>query len=80
MYSIQTDGTRNYYLVKITIELNNFFQKVKDSMAKYILASKISIGKIHRYLSPNQFFFGGGGGGGGSWGREGGSLIVRRGR
>ena len=30
-------------------------------MAKYILASKISIGKIHRYLSPNQFFFFGGG-------------------
>ena len=46
-------------------------------MAKYILASKISIGKIHRYLSPNQFFFVGGEGAGGE---RGGSLIVRRGR
>ena len=49
-------------------------------MAKYILASKISIGKIHRYLSPNQFFFFGGGRGGRELGERGGSLIVRRGR
>ena len=39
-------------------------------MAKYILASKISIGKIHRYLSPNEFFFFGGGRGGEGAGGE----------
>ena len=29
-----------------------FFIKVKDLITKYVLASKISIGKIHRYCSP----------------------------